>query len=349
MSQGNRKINIAVLSASVGEHQRQLNFHLQRPLVQFMRKLYEESREAAESGSGSGKHEDLLIFQQQLKLVPKWNQNTLETIIELILGWIRNKHYQITQSIKTVVVARTMLMVAMGNTNGEVSDQVRVDIPDKYRFLHCVISQLAFELYAYPSLLRTTARETEAEKRAKQVSIYSLISDSIENTIIDQLASPAVFEYLDVAMNVDKYSNNRKDDEDNDGDEDEDEDEDGAGAKSDNTGEEDACSNVEKNDSSNKTSETEKQPHFPVEGVQQQVIPPIQVQSTFDDDEQTDSDDESDGEEVNDSSLIRSNAVAASLNVTVDDPGVATVTDFSDARVPNPIGTKETTSDTFDK
>jgi hypothetical protein len=188
-------------------------------VVTFFRKLYQESHDDASDGDRTGPQEDLLIFQKKLKLIPKWNQHTLETVIDLILGWIRNRHFQIIQSIKTVIVARTMLMVAMGNADAEVHDQVRVDIPDKYNFLHKVICMIASELYTYPSLLRRNARDTEIEQRSKQKSMNQLISEAIENTIIDQISSPAVFAYLHQAMNADRFNTSNDEDEDEDEDE----------------------------------------------------------------------------------------------------------------------------------
>lgn len=197
-----KKVNISVLSASVNEHQHQLKWHMHRPLVQFFRKLYSEAVEKADQEQDKKPSADLLMFQVQLKLIPKWNQKTLETIVDLIVKWRRNKHFQINQSIKTVVVGRTMLMVAMGNANSEVDDRIRVDIPDHYSFLHSVLSLVAYDLYTYPSLMRINKRETEVDIQQKQDRVQKIIDEAIENAIIDQISSPAVFAYLDEAMDT---------------------------------------------------------------------------------------------------------------------------------------------------
>ena len=200
-----RKINISVLSASVQEHIKQLKWHLRRPITLFFSKLYNESLEKARATERPGPTDDLQMFQDQLKLIPKWNQQTLETVIDLILGWFRNKHFQIVQSIKTVVVGRTMLMVAMGNNNGEVDERIRVDIPDRYTFIHTILSFAAHDLFGYPSLMRNNAKDTESDARHKQSDIRLIIDDAIDNTIVDQLSSPAVFDYLDQAMSADVF------------------------------------------------------------------------------------------------------------------------------------------------
>jgi hypothetical protein len=220
-----RKVNIAVMSASVNEHQRQLQFHLQRPISNFFHKLYQEGTKKVSSDE-KGTCEDLLLFQEQLKLVPNWNQRTLSDIVDLLLKWIRNKHFRVIQSIKTVVVGRTMLLVAMGNADSEVDDRVRVDIPDQYSFIHDTLSHVAHELYTYPSLMRRNPRDTEVELRSKNVSINDIIRKAIENTITDKLSSPAVFAYLHNAMNVDSFDGDNSagvdDDDDDDGDDDDD-------------------------------------------------------------------------------------------------------------------------------
>jgi hypothetical protein len=213
-SKNSRKVNIQVLNASVNEHERQLNYHLQRPLSTFFRKLYAESKTHADETKQAGDQEDLILFQKQLQLIPKWNQKTIEQITDLVLGWLRNKSFSLIQSIKTVVVGRTMLMVAMGNANSEVDDRVRVDIPDKYNFIHNVISLIAYELYSYPSLMRINKRDTESESRDKQRSVNDIIKTAIEDTIVDQLSSPAVFAYLNETMNVDHFDGGAEDEED---------------------------------------------------------------------------------------------------------------------------------------
>lgn len=200
-----RKVNIAVMTASVGEHQRQMNFHLTRPLITFFQKLYGESADKARETHRAGSEDDLKLFQGQLKLVPKWNQNTIEEVVDLILTWLRNKHFKLMQSVKTVIVGRTMLMVAMGNANSEVDERVRVDIPNKYHFMHNVLSQVAYELFVSPSLVRTNSRDTDMDLRSKTADLRSIIEHAIENTVVDQLSSPAVFRYLDNAMNADSF------------------------------------------------------------------------------------------------------------------------------------------------
>lgn len=216
---GSRKVNMGVLSASVSEHERQLRYHLTGPLSRFFAKLYHESLETAKATDKPGPNDDLTLFQRQLKLIPNWNQKTIESVVDLILEWLRNRHFKIAQSIKTVVVGRTMLMVAMGNADGAVDDRVRVDVPDQYTFVHNVLSAAAHELYGFPSLQRINPRDTEIDVRNKQEQTKAIIERAIENTILDQLSSPAVFAYLDQAMRADALDGTSDDeDEEDDGD-----------------------------------------------------------------------------------------------------------------------------------
>jgi hypothetical protein len=207
MNNNKLKVNILTMTASVKEHQNQLQYHLVKPIDSFFKKLFIESSFKAKAIDNSNPNDDLLLFQKQLKLVPNWNQHTLKTIIDLILTWLRNKHFKVTQSIKAVVVGRTMLMVAMGNSSSEIDERVTVDIPDKYQFIHKVLSQTAFELYSYPSLYRINKRDTELDVRDKLAEVNIIIKSAIEDTILDQLSSPAVFAYLDESLNMDEIEN----------------------------------------------------------------------------------------------------------------------------------------------
>jgi hypothetical protein len=100
-----------------------------------------------------------------------------------------------------------MLMVAMGNSSSEIDERVTVDIPDKYQFIHKVLSQTAFELYSYPSLYRINKRDTELDVRHKLAEVNIIIKSAIEDTILDQLSSPAVFASLDESLNMDEIEN----------------------------------------------------------------------------------------------------------------------------------------------
>jgi hypothetical protein len=313
MDDQNRKGNIAVLSASVNEHQGQLKWHLQKPIVQFFRKLYNESRGKAESLSRPGPYEDLVVFQSQLKLVPKWNQGTIDEIVTLILSWVRNKHFKVIQSIKTVVVARTMLMVAMGNANSEVSDKVRVDIPDTFSFMHNMLSLIANELFTYPSLFRVHKRDTESELMQKQNSVDKIIAEAIENTIIDQLSSPAVYTYLADSMNTDEFNRDEREEEEE---------------------EEESTPTVNDTFASNTTDSAAPD-----------------VGETFEEDEEEGGDeeeqeDEDDGESEPEMGFTKPSDTTTTEMVNV--PAVATVVDNSNARVAKPIGSKTQAHDTFE-
>jgi hypothetical protein len=200
------KVNTMALTASVEEHRRQMCWHLKEPLHRFFSKLYAESLEKAEAASSArAETEDLVLFQQHLKLVPKWNAKTISLIGDLIIRWFDNRNFKLTQSLRALVVGRTMLMVAMTNANSEVDDRVRVDIPNAHTFLHRAIEMVAMDLYNYPSLMRTNNRDTESELRAKQQLLNSIIKDAIEDTITDRLSSPSVINYLDSVFQKGKF------------------------------------------------------------------------------------------------------------------------------------------------
>jgi hypothetical protein len=206
------KINTAALTASVEEHRRQMCWHLKEPLHRFFSKLYAESLTKAEASSLSRTDtEDLVLFQQQLKLVPKWNRKTVTQIGELIMRWFDNRNFQLTQSLRALVVGRTMLMVAMNNANSEVDERVRVDIPNAHTFLHRAIEMVAMNLYEYPSLMRSNSRDTESEVRSKQQLLNSIIKDAIEDTITDRLSSASVLNYLDSMFQKGKFINDSVD------------------------------------------------------------------------------------------------------------------------------------------
>ena len=207
-----RKVNINLLTASVTEHTNQLRYHMRRPLIRFFRDLHKDS------------NDDENVFRAKLALVPDWNQKTINNVVGSIIKWVRNSNFTIKQTIKAIITARTMLLVAIGNTNNDISDLVRVEIPDPEYFMHTVISFVAGELQAFPNLLQLST--SLSDERNRQQILKSIINDAIEFTVIDQLSSASVSSYLSNALDVDRME---RDDEDEDEDEDEENIDEGSG------------------------------------------------------------------------------------------------------------------------
>ena len=199
-----KKVNINLLTASVAEHTHQLRYHMRHPLVRFFRDLHKDS------------NGDENVFRAKLALVPDWNQKTINNVVGSIIKWVRNSNFTIKQTIKAIITARTMLLVAIGNANSDISDLVRVEIPDQECFMHTVISFVADELQAFPNLLQPSTSLSD-ERNRRQI-FNAVINDAIEFTVIDQLSSASVSLYLSSALDVDRIERDHSE-------EDEDEDE----------------------------------------------------------------------------------------------------------------------------
>ena len=207
-----KKVNIAVMQASVREHEHQLRFHLQRPIVKFFKNLYTESQTKADNTDRSDDADDLLLFTGQLDLVKDWNKKTTEEIITLLLSWVQNRNFKIAQCIKTVITARTMLLVSMGDS--ECGTRVRIEIPDTTTFMHLILMNVATELLDYPALMRSGSDHVAT--REQVAVLYDIVRVAIDDTIVDHVSSASVFDYLDRAMAVDSFDADEEEEEEED-------------------------------------------------------------------------------------------------------------------------------------
>lgn len=197
-------LDINVLKVSVDEHENQLKWHLHGPLNKFFRKLYLEGKKKPNADADK-KHPDLSTFISNLRLVPDWNQKTINDVVSLVCKWVKNKHFKIEESIKTVIIGRTMLMVAMSG-DGDAANRIRIDIPDKNVFIHSIMSFIASDIHAYPSLMKIHSSDTENDLRQKEETTRKIIVAAIDHTIIEHLACPSVFAYMSSAMSADHFT-----------------------------------------------------------------------------------------------------------------------------------------------
>ena len=200
-------LDINVLKVSVEEHENQLKWHLHGPLNRFFHKLFLQGKKKPNPPKDGEKnnHPDLSTFVDNLRLVPDWNQKTINDVVGLVCKWVKNKHFKIEESIKTVIIGRTMLMVAMSG-DGDAANRIRIDLPDKNAFIHTIMSFIASDIHADPSLMKIHNSDTESDLRQKEETVRTINAAAIDHPNIEHHACPSVFAYMSSAMSADHFT-----------------------------------------------------------------------------------------------------------------------------------------------
>jgi hypothetical protein len=82
------------------------------------------------------------------------------------------------------------------------NEEVQVAVPTVSSYLHKVMSLVARQLFAYPSLIRKPHTETEADASTKAVQIKAIIMDAVQGAVTDLTPHDTIMDnYLDETLN----------------------------------------------------------------------------------------------------------------------------------------------------
>lgn len=214
-----KTLNVAVLGASMNEHQQQIHRNLTPAVVKFFHAVYSEAKKQVdqqlreqhkEQDTEKPRVSDLRILQEKLKGIPRWSQRTVDKVTALVESWVINKRFNLAKVLKTLVVGKTMLLVSVAKNDDGSADRVRVEVPNVDSYVHNVLCLAAENLYAFPSLVKIERGDTESSLDIKNHKLRQIIRQAIDNAILDLLPSDSVNEYLDGAMDAQEFESAAK-------------------------------------------------------------------------------------------------------------------------------------------
>jgi hypothetical protein len=203
-----KNLNISVLSASMAEHQQQIHRNLTSAVQKFFRATFSEAQQASLKPHPETKKKtpELQLFREKLKTIEKWNQKTVDSIVNWIMGKFHNPRFNLAKVLKALIIGRTMLLVSVARPDESAPvGNIKIDVPDVNNYIHNVLCLVAHRLLLYPSLMTVDKKDTESDLDSKATKVRKLIDAAIDNAILDILPSDSVNQYLDGAMEAKQF------------------------------------------------------------------------------------------------------------------------------------------------
>ena len=168
-------LNVNVLVAAKEEYTKQLVYILSPEIYKVLLNVFSDSQLLKKKRSVS-----LRNFQLQLKKIPLWNT----IIIEKNTADIKSKIPYLLDLITAIFVSHVKILACVRLKAD--SKSINVKVPNLDVFLHKMIIMNAEKIYYYPDIIQQ-----------KKEKVISLISDTIEETIRNQIPIDKILtEYL---------------------------------------------------------------------------------------------------------------------------------------------------------
>ena len=168
-------LNVNVLVAAKEEYTKQLVYSLQPRMYEILKGIFLQSQ-----SENKKKRISLSKFQIELKSVPNWTDYKLEEKIKKT----KDSYPYLMELITAIFVSHVKILACVRLSADDKS--IKIKVPNLNTFLHKIVINMTEEVYYNPSVI------DEGKEK-----IYSLITNSINDTIGNQIPIQFILtEYL---------------------------------------------------------------------------------------------------------------------------------------------------------
>lgn len=188
--------NSNLLNDSKSEWSIRLMNVLSGHIIDGFRSIFSEALEVCEKNDEAEKY--LMTFQNYLSMIPKWNQNMVDSEVERVKESSQCKYLEDLITCVHILQLKILSCVRTGNHNKKID----IDIPCFKTFLHNVYINIARKLYSNIYLFQIDASPLQQQKHNREFEI--IVQTSIMNTIRDNIPVEQLLkQYIDETQEVD--------------------------------------------------------------------------------------------------------------------------------------------------
>lgn len=165
-------------------------------IIDGFRSIFSEAMDVCEKNDEAEKY--LMTFQNYLSMIPKWNQNMVDTEVERIKESSQCKYLEDLITCVHILQLKILSCVRTGNQNKKID----IDVPCFTIFLHNVYINIARKLYSNIYLFQIDASPLQQQKHNREFEV--IVQSCIMNTIRDNVPVEQLLkQYIDETQEVD--------------------------------------------------------------------------------------------------------------------------------------------------
>jgi hypothetical protein len=177
--------SVSLYSEAKNEYLKQLSHWIIPPIVEFFRKEYDNTYRREKNNA-------MASFQLFCSEVPRWNQDVIETNINIILDNCKCDY--IEELMTAVFIAHTKMLTAIRVSTKQ--KKLQITLPKLDHFLHRVFVECARSFWKAPFLFDQTLNSIERQKNILQAE--STCNESLNNAVRSLLPVKSILrDYLD--------------------------------------------------------------------------------------------------------------------------------------------------------
>lgn len=188
--------NSNVLNDSKSEWSIRLMNILSGHIIDGFRSIFSEAMEVCDKNDEAEKY--LMTFQNYLSIIPKWNQNMIDSEVERIKVSSQCKYLEDLITCVHILQLKILSCVRTGNQNKKID----IDMPCFKSFLHNVYINIARKLYSNIYLFQIDVTPLQQQKHNREFEI--IVQACIMNTIRDNIPVEQLLkQYIDETQEID--------------------------------------------------------------------------------------------------------------------------------------------------
>tara|TARA_B110000114_G_scaffold87684_1_gene92549 strand:- start:468 stop:1487 length:1020 start_codon:yes stop_codon:yes gene_type:complete len=185
-----------ILNDSKNEWSIRLMNILSGHIIDGFRSIFNESMEVCEKNDEPEKY--LMTFQNFLSMIPKWNQNIVDTEVTRIKLVSQCNYLEDLITCVHILQLKILSCVRTSNKNQKID----IDIPCFKSFLHLVYINIARKLYSNIYLFQIDITPLEQQKNNREFEL--IVQTCIMNTIRDNIPIEILLkQYIDETQEID--------------------------------------------------------------------------------------------------------------------------------------------------
>jgi hypothetical protein len=162
------------------EYETILYTDLEYPLMKY---LVYKFNEGSQHKEWKKKGDELKIFQEEMKAIPKYNKDQIKKAKEEILKY-HEAELDLEEILKIIFKNNAMILASQRPLN-KANQPFNVPIPSLDTFFHTILTKIAQPLFYYPSILnKSPADNTESERLEKLKKLQKIVKDGFDAAII---------------------------------------------------------------------------------------------------------------------------------------------------------------------
>ena len=190
-------VNVAILVDAKNEYTKQLQNILRPHLYEGLVAVYNKGK----SDTKNVKSSVFKNFQDNLSLIPQWNQDIIET--EAMRIRTESKCDWLDDLITAIFVSNVRILTAIKNIKSK--QEIKIKVPNYSHFVHSCYYQCAIEFYKNPYLFDDTIRKSEIQSNMR--TSLEIINNCIINTIRKLLPIKLILnKYLETSVEEENLS-----------------------------------------------------------------------------------------------------------------------------------------------